>query len=87
MQCTFKLEKFEDETSKTESSRISEESKNEAPHNWRSRHWTTKLKQRKLLKANTLLSVTEIGGRIAIKCSKEFLRTLNSLTSIHKVDI
>ena len=50
-------------------------------------HWTTKLKQRKLLKANTLLSVTEIGGRIAIKHSKEFPCILNSLRSLHKVDL
>ena len=55
--------------------------------NWYSLHWTTKLKQRKLLKANTLLSVTEIGGRIAIKHSKEFPRILNSLRSLHKVDL
>ena len=50
-------------------------------------HWTTKLKQRKLIKANTLLFVTEIGGRIAIKHSKEFPRILNSLRSLHKVDL
>ena len=55
--------------------------------NWYSLHWTTKLKQRKPLKANTLLSVTEIGGRIAIKHSKEFPRILNSLRSLHKVDL
>ena len=56
-------------------------------HNWYSLYLTTKLKQRKLLKANTLLSVTEIGGRIAIKHLKEFPHTLNSLRSLHKVDL
>ena len=96
MQCTPELKKSEEETSETERSRISVESKNEARrksqsyirHNCYSLYLTTKLKQRNyLIKANTLLSVTEIGGRIAIKHSKEFPRTLNSLRSLHKVDL
>ena len=50
-------------------------------------HWETKLEQRKLPIANTLLSVTEIGGRITIKHLKEFPRILNSLRSLREVDL
>ena len=81
MQCTFKLEKSEEENSETERSRISEESKKEARR--KSQTYT----RHTIVKANTLLSMIEIGGRITIKHSKEFPRILNSLRSLREVDL
>ena len=77
---TPKMVKSEEETSETERSRISEDSQKgsetqklilHVTYNFHSRNWPKKLKDRKLFKMNTLPSVTEIGGRIAINRSKD----------------